>query len=207
MPKAEPVILRAVVAALPSGTVTFLFTDIEGSTERWELDPLAMRGALAEHDHLLRSTIEAHRAVVFAAGGDGFAAAFCGRVVGSDRGDVHPGSGADAGANRSPYGNGRRTQRQLLRPDVEPSRSHHGGGPRWTGPGLGCDRKPDPRPARHDGSRGASPGRSGAVDAAVAGRRGHVPSVADGDGGHGQSPDAVGQLRRSGPRSSVCCQI
>ena len=69
------VILRTVVAP-PSGTVTFLFTDIEGSTVRWELDPAVMSAALAEHDVLLRSTIEAHGGVVFSTGGDGFAAAF-----------------------------------------------------------------------------------------------------------------------------------
>ena len=62
--------------SLPSGTVTFLFTDIEGSTPRWEHDPDAMSTALAEHDALLRSTIEARGGVVFATGGDGFAAAF-----------------------------------------------------------------------------------------------------------------------------------
>ena len=44
----------------PSGTVTFLFTDIEGSTRRWESDPEAMRSALAAHDDVLGSVIEAH---------------------------------------------------------------------------------------------------------------------------------------------------
>jgi len=44
--------------ARPTGTVTFLFTDIEGSTRRWESDPEGMRGALAVHDDLLRSAIE-----------------------------------------------------------------------------------------------------------------------------------------------------
>ena len=42
----------------PSGTVTFLFTDIEGSTRRWEADPDAMRSALAAHDDVLRAAIE-----------------------------------------------------------------------------------------------------------------------------------------------------
>ena len=49
----------------PSGTVTFLFTDIEGSTRRWEADPEAMRSALALHDEVLRSAVErAGRVVV-----------------------------------------------------------------------------------------------------------------------------------------------
>ena len=45
---------------LPTGTVTFLFTDIEGSTALWEQQPEAMRAALARHDALLRAAIEAH---------------------------------------------------------------------------------------------------------------------------------------------------
>ena len=51
-------------AMMPSGTVTFLFTDIEGSTRRWEADPEAMRVALAAHDEVLRSAIEAHGGLV-----------------------------------------------------------------------------------------------------------------------------------------------
>jgi class 3 adenylate cyclase len=38
--------------------VTFLFTDIEGSTRRWEADAAAMRAALLEHDEVLRDAIE-----------------------------------------------------------------------------------------------------------------------------------------------------
>jgi predicted ATPase/class 3 adenylate cyclase len=60
----------------PTGTVTFLFTDIEGSTRLWEEEPVAMRTALARHDEILRSVIEAHGGYVFSTGGDGFAVAF-----------------------------------------------------------------------------------------------------------------------------------
>jgi predicted ATPase/class 3 adenylate cyclase len=60
----------------PSGTVTFLFTDIEGSTGLWEAAPDAMRVALERHDSILRSAIEGHDGYVFSTGGDGFAAAF-----------------------------------------------------------------------------------------------------------------------------------
>ena len=60
----------------PSGVVTFLFTDIEGSTRRWETDADAMRVALAAHDKALRSAIEAHDGFVFSHSGDGMAAAF-----------------------------------------------------------------------------------------------------------------------------------
>jgi hypothetical protein len=46
------------VGDIPSGTVTFLFTDIEGSTRLWEERPDEMRAALAENDVLLRTAIE-----------------------------------------------------------------------------------------------------------------------------------------------------
>jgi class 3 adenylate cyclase len=45
--------------------VTFLFTDVEGSTRRWEADADAMRAALAAHDEALRSAIEAHEGFLF----------------------------------------------------------------------------------------------------------------------------------------------
>ncbi|WP_395090580.1 adenylate/guanylate cyclase domain-containing protein [Armatimonas sp.] len=61
---------------LPTGTVTFLFTDIEGSTRLWETHPTAMGPALARHDTLLRGTIEAHQGYVFKTIGDAFCAAF-----------------------------------------------------------------------------------------------------------------------------------
>jgi class 3 adenylate cyclase len=60
----------------PSGTVTFLFTDIEGSTRRREVDAEAMRLALIVHDEVLRSAIEGHRGWLFKHTGDGVCAAF-----------------------------------------------------------------------------------------------------------------------------------
>jgi predicted ATPase/class 3 adenylate cyclase len=60
----------------PSGTVAFLFTDIEESTLRWERDSDAMSGALVRHDALLRAKIEAEGGYVFKAMGDAFCAAF-----------------------------------------------------------------------------------------------------------------------------------
>ena len=63
-------------AAAPSGVVTFLFTDVEGSTRRWEADADAMRAALAEHDAVLRNAIEAHGGFLFSHTGDGVVAAF-----------------------------------------------------------------------------------------------------------------------------------
>jgi class 3 adenylate cyclase len=61
---------------LPSGTVTFVFTDIEGSTQRWERDPQAMQAALRRHDALVRSALEAAGGYVFKTIGDAFCAAF-----------------------------------------------------------------------------------------------------------------------------------
>ncbi len=60
----------------PSGTVTFLFTDIEGSTRLWEEHPDAMRRALVQHDDLLRACIESHGGQVFKTVGDAFCAVF-----------------------------------------------------------------------------------------------------------------------------------
>jgi predicted ATPase/class 3 adenylate cyclase len=63
-------------AAAPSGVVTFLFTDVEGSTRRWEADADGMRVALAAHDEVLRGAIEAHGGWLFKHTGDGVCAAF-----------------------------------------------------------------------------------------------------------------------------------
>jgi class 3 adenylate cyclase len=53
----------------PSGTVTFLFTDIEGSTRLWEERPEAMRDALARHDEVLRAAVESREGFLFSTGG------------------------------------------------------------------------------------------------------------------------------------------
>ena len=65
-----------VVASPPTGTVTFLFTDIEGSTKLWERDAQVMQAALARHDELLRRAIEQHGGYVFKTLGDAFCCAF-----------------------------------------------------------------------------------------------------------------------------------
>jgi predicted ATPase/class 3 adenylate cyclase/Tfp pilus assembly protein PilF len=62
----------------PSGTVTFLFTDIEGSTALWEQHPEAMGVALAQHDALLRQAIESRGGCIVKSTGDGVHAAFAG---------------------------------------------------------------------------------------------------------------------------------
>ncbi len=63
-------------AAAPSGVVTFLLTDVEGSTRRWEADAEGMRAALAAHDEVLSRVIEAHGGWLFKHTGDGVCAAF-----------------------------------------------------------------------------------------------------------------------------------
>ena len=68
--------MRVSAANAPSGVVTFLFTDVEGSTRRWEADPDGMRAALAAHDEVLRDAIEAHGGLLFKHTGDGVCAAF-----------------------------------------------------------------------------------------------------------------------------------
>ena len=62
--------------SLPDGTVTFLFTDIEGSTERWQADEVAMSRALAEHDATIGDVLALHDGVVFKHTGDGVCAVF-----------------------------------------------------------------------------------------------------------------------------------
>jgi class 3 adenylate cyclase len=61
---------------LPTGTVTFLFTDIEGSTRLWERHHAAMQQALAHHDAILRDAIKSNGGYLVKTTGDGACAAF-----------------------------------------------------------------------------------------------------------------------------------
>lgn len=65
-----------IASPLPSGTVTFLFTDIEGSTRLWENYPELMQVAVARHDALVHQAVERHHGTVFKTTGDGIAAVF-----------------------------------------------------------------------------------------------------------------------------------
>jgi predicted ATPase/class 3 adenylate cyclase len=67
---------QKLMADLPTGTVTFLFTDIEGSTKLWEKSPRGMQVALTRHDALLWEAIEGHGGFVFKTVGDAFCAVF-----------------------------------------------------------------------------------------------------------------------------------
>src|SRR5580692_11714723 len=60
----------------PSGTITFLFSDVEGSTQRWDRDRAAMQEALRVHDGLMRKALTENGGHVFKTVGDAFCAAF-----------------------------------------------------------------------------------------------------------------------------------
>ncbi len=60
----------------PRGTVTFLFTDIEGSTRLWERHPEMMPDVYVRHDAVLRAAVSAYRGVVYKTIGDAFQVAF-----------------------------------------------------------------------------------------------------------------------------------
>src|SRR5215212_5487849 len=59
------------MSALPTGTVTFLFTDIEGSTTLWEQYPQEMHTALVRHDALVEEIITGHNGVLVRPRGEG----------------------------------------------------------------------------------------------------------------------------------------
>lgn len=63
-------------AGVPTGTVTFLFSDIEGSSRLWELHPELMPDVIGRHDDVLGTAVATHGGVVFATAGDGLAAVF-----------------------------------------------------------------------------------------------------------------------------------
>ena len=91
---------------LPRGMVTFLVTDIEGSTALWEADRAAMPAAVARHDALLSEAVSAHDGVLFKHVGDAAQAAFA--TAGQARRRRRP-TRADRGAlgaisaNSGPY--------------------------------------------------------------------------------------------------------
>jgi len=72
------------MSAVPSGTVTLLFTDVEGSTQLWDSERDAMGTALRRHDEIMRNAIEQTGGYVFKTGGDSFCAAFSSARSGLD---------------------------------------------------------------------------------------------------------------------------
>src|SRR5262245_26076851 len=59
------------MAEVPTGTVAFLLTDVEGSTALWEQQPQAMRAALVRHDALVERAVEQHAGAVVRPRGEG----------------------------------------------------------------------------------------------------------------------------------------
>jgi class 3 adenylate cyclase len=72
------------MSGAPSGTVTLLFTDVEGSTQLWDAERDAMAAALRRHDEILRDAIEQAGGYVFKTVGDSFCAAFSAARPGLD---------------------------------------------------------------------------------------------------------------------------
>ncbi len=89
-------------AAIPSGTITLLFTDVEGSTRLWEAEPEAMARALRRHDELLRAAIEQAGGFVFKTVGDAFCAAFA-----TPRAALDAAAAAQRGLAAEPWPTGR----------------------------------------------------------------------------------------------------
>ena len=71
-----PPVMANQMVSLPTGIVTFMFSDIEGSTQLWEMRPEAMRESVAQHHDILRRAIEAHNGRIFKVVGDAFQAVF-----------------------------------------------------------------------------------------------------------------------------------
>jgi predicted ATPase/class 3 adenylate cyclase len=67
---------RGPALGLPTGTVTFGFSDVEDSTRLWSTHRHETAAAMARHDELVRSAVDRHGGYVFATGGDSFGAAF-----------------------------------------------------------------------------------------------------------------------------------
>jgi class 3 adenylate cyclase len=86
-------------AAAPTGVVTFLFTDVEGSTRGWQADADEMLAALAAHDEVLRAAIESHSGWLFTRTGDGVASYLqqirAIPMSGGEPGGIHPGGRRD----------------------------------------------------------------------------------------------------------------
>jgi class 3 adenylate cyclase len=75
------------LSKLPIGTVTFLFTDIEGSTKLWEKHPEEMKSSLARHDSILKESVESNNGQIVKTTGDGIHAVF---MYNQDRNEERP---------------------------------------------------------------------------------------------------------------------
>ena len=84
------------MAELPTGTVTFMFTDLEGSTRLWEERPELMEAALVAHDAILRESVELAGGAVVDHGGDGMVAVFTSACFGAQAKTMGVGGSVDS---------------------------------------------------------------------------------------------------------------
>ena len=139
---------------LPSGTVTFLFTEVEGSTRLWEEHPDLMHDAMPRHDELLRDAVASHGGFVVKTTGR-----WLSRRVRDRTRRGHRCRRRASGARRrrmehhrdracpdgDSHGRGRGSRRRLLRQRGEPRRAADVGGARRTDRGVDRDRRASPR--------------------------------------------------------------
>ena len=170
----------------PTRTLAFLFTDIEGSAERWERFPESMGSSLERHDEILRGAVEAAAGKVVKTMGDGLMAVFASAHDGvraclqrptRPRGRTMEQNGSASRPHGSPRRRSCRELRRLSRPGGESHRSDHGRRSRRAGPALSRrGRSGRGRVAREldaPGPRGASPQESGSAGA-------HLPARSSG---------------------------
>ena len=145
--------------SLPTGTVTFLLSDVEGSTQRWEEAPEAMAVAIPRHDELLDEAIVAHGGVrpveqgegdsvvgAFSRASDAVAAAVAAQRALRRR--AVAGRRRAACARRGAHRRGPDPRSQLLpRADAQPLRPHPVHGARRPGAGVSGDRDAGHRPS------------------------------------------------------------
>ena len=133
--------------ALPTGVVSFLLTDIEGSTPLWERSPGAMSAAVDRHDELIARAVTAAGGVVLKARGEGDSsfsvftkttAAVHAALAIQEAFDAEtwPVRRDPRRAHGGPHRRGARARRRLLRPDREPGRPASRAGRRRAAPAL-----------------------------------------------------------------------
>ncbi len=157
--------------------LTFLFTDIEASTQAWERHPDEMSLALARHDEVIQQAVKGAGGKVFKHTGDGICAVFSTATVGARRRPSRPAGNsgrrvaghAAPGPHGPPQWGGRAPGRRLLRPGAEPHRPAARHGLRRAGRGLAGHRRADPgraaaggRPRRPRGAPSRRPDPAGA---------------------------------------------
>ena len=150
-------------------SLTFLFTDVEGSTRLWEANPETMRSALERHDAIIRSAIAESGGEVVKTTGDGLMAVFAVPVgavtaaIAAQHGlfarDV-AGRVRDPGPDGDPHRRGRVARRGLLRARGQPDGADHVGRSRRPGPAVRGDRRLRRAAQLPDGAHAARPRRA-----------------------------------------------